>query len=81
MNDQPVSDGNTNEDNSVAVAIMFNTTNEVLSFNLPAMTQEGFWKLVFNSTETPPSQTGPASWNLLSRSIVCAIFSRRDFTE
>ncbi len=81
MNDQPVSDRNTNEDNSAAVAIMFNATNEVLSFNLPAMTQEGLWRLVFNSTETPPSQTGPAAWNLSSRSIVCAIFSRRDFTE
>jgi hypothetical protein len=80
MNDQPVSDRNTTEDNTAAVAIMFNATNEVLSFNLPAMAPEGLWRLVFNSTQTPPSQTGPAAWNLSSRSIVCAIFSRRDFT-
>ena len=78
MNDQPVGDSNTGKE---AVAIMFNATNEVLSFNLPSLTQEGFWKLVFNSTEIQPSQSGSGSWNLSPRSIACAVFCRRGFME
>ena len=78
MNDQPVGDSSIGKK---AVAIMFNATNEVLSFNLPSMTQEGYWKLVFDSTEIQPSQSGSGSWNLSPRSIACAVFSRRDFMK
>jgi len=57
----------------IAVALMFNATDELLRFNLPGMTKEGDWRLVFHSTEIPPSQASPESWDLSSRSITCAL--------
>jgi len=41
-------------------------------FSLPTMSPECDWKLVFHSTEAPPLQPGLQTWNLASRSIVCA---------
>ena len=74
MNDKPVGDSNITEG---AVAVMFNAADETLDFNLPVMTQKGSWSLVFHSTRTLPSQTGPVSWRLSSRSITCATWSRQ----
>ena len=73
MDIQPAGDGNTVEDIPTAVAIMFNATDTPLSFSLPAMIPEGDWKLVFHSTKTAPSHSGPTGWNLESRSIACAV--------
>jgi isoamylase len=73
MNDQPGGDSNSTEHSPVAVAIMFNATEAALSFSLPTMTPECDWKLVFHSTEVPPSKSGPQTWTLASRSIACAV--------
>jgi len=58
---------------SVAVALMFNATDNSLDFNLPAMAGEACWEVVFHSTDGPPSRGSPLSWRLASRSIACAL--------
>jgi len=73
MNDQAAGDRDSGEDNPVAVAIMFNASDEPVNFNLPEMTPEAGWELVFHSTAMPPSQSGPQAWKLASRSIACAV--------
>jgi len=77
MNYQPGGDSNATEHNPAAVAIMFNSTDAELSFSLPTGTPECDWKLVFHSTEVPPSQSGPQTWTLASRSIACAVCIER----
>ena len=59
----------------VAVAIMLNATAESRDFSLPEVGQAGAWKLAFNSAESTPPQTGPAVWNLSSRSMACALYT------
>jgi glycogen operon protein len=60
---------------SVNVAIMFNAADDSLRFSLPAMTQNGSWRLVYQSSGSPLLQTGKRTWNLASRSSACAIYS------
>jgi glycogen operon protein len=70
MDDPSVGERNTSP---VAVAIIFNATDAPLNFSLPTVNQEGCWKLVFHSTQTPPGQSAPQSWQLASRSMACAV--------
>lgn len=63
------------EDFQAGVAIMFNAADVALDFSLPAITQEGDWKLVFHSMEKPPSQPAEKTWQLESRSIACAVYT------
>ena len=72
MDNQPDGGGHT-AGFPAAVAIMFNATDAPLSFGLPTMIPEGDWKLVFHSTKTAPSHSGPTGWNLEPRSIACAV--------
>jgi len=58
-----------------AVAIMFNAAGASREFSLPAMTQQGGWKLVFHSTKSPPPYPEPTKWNLAPQSIACAVYA------
>ena len=59
----------------VAVAIMLNAAAESRDFSLPQLPQEGAWNLAFHSADSVPPQTGPRIWNLLPRSMACALYT------
>jgi glycogen operon protein len=59
----------------VAVAIMLNASNKDRDFVLPQIFSGGAWEVAFNSTVSKPPQTGPMSWTLAARTIVCALHS------
>ena len=59
----------------VAVAIMLNAAADPRAFSLPDVPQAGAWKLAFYSADSTPPQTGPAVWNLSSRSMACALYT------
>jgi len=60
----------------VAVAIMLNAAAESREFHLPEISQAGRWKLAFHSSDSTPPQPGPGVWNLISRSMACALYTR-----
>ena len=60
----------------VAVAIMLNAAAESRDFYLPEISQAGRWSLVFHSSESAPPQQGPGVWNLIPRSMACALYTR-----
>ncbi|MDX2416397.1 MAG: glycogen debranching protein GlgX [Xanthomonadales bacterium] len=60
----------------VAVGIMLNASAKPRDFNLPEISQAGRWSLAFHSSESIPPQHGPGGWNLISRSMACALYTR-----
>ena len=71
----PRMDGEAVED-PPAVAIMFNATNKKVDFKLPAITDDGYWQLMFSSTDIDDSQKAEKRWCLDSRSMACVVFSQ-----
>jgi pullulanase/glycogen debranching enzyme len=57
----------------IAVAIMLNADAAPRDFVLPEISPMGRWNIEFHSTALEPPQTGPASWRLTSRSVICAV--------
>lgn len=73
MDDQPAGVRSANEDNQVAVAILFNAADQAVNFSLPEIMPGAEWHVVFYSAATAPPQAAPRAWHLASRSIACAI--------
>ena len=75
MSDSRPDDRQNSERGLVAVAIMLNAAAESRDFSLPQLPQEGAWNLAFHSADSVPPQAGPRVWNLLPRSMACALYT------
>ena len=72
---RPDAEGGSREE-LVAVAILLNAAAAPRQFTLPALPVHGAWSLAFCSAETEPQRAGPAAWQLLPRSMACAMYTR-----
>ncbi|MGA9573489.1 MAG: glycogen debranching protein GlgX [Lysobacterales bacterium] len=73
---RPVSNADS-PDGPLAVAILLNAAATPREFTLPAIPLAGVWSVVFYSAETAPLQSGPAAWQLLPRSLACALYNEQ----
>jgi len=70
-----VDNGGATQATPIAVAIMFNASNENIRFSLPGMSSAGSWNPVFCSAQFPSVQAEGQSWELPARSIACTLYT------